>query len=94
MCEVYRIFSKDYESFCDFSDQSIIELYNNESYGTTVSNNNGFYVGKKWLNVTVKMWKEDIECGMLWKWELYKDGKFPEWWLDNVLNNIKQGVLK
>lgn len=94
MCEVYRIFSKDYENFCDFSDSSIIELFNNESYGSPVSDKNGFYVGKKWLNVTIKMWKEDIECGMLYKWELYEDGKFPEWWLDSVLNNIKQGILK
>ena len=54
MSEIYRIFPKDFESFCDFSDDSLIELYNSESYGTPVSPTNGFYVGKKMLNITVK----------------------------------------
>lgn len=93
MCDIYRIFSKEFEHFCDFSDESMVELYNSESFGTEVSELNGFYVGKKWLNVTVKMWKEDIEQGLLYKTELYKDEKFPEWWLDSVLKNIKQGYI-
>lgn len=91
MAEVYRIFAKDYEDFCDYSDESLIELYNSESYGTAVSPTNGFYVGKKILNITVKMWREDIESGHLFKCELYHDGKFPEWWLDRVLSGVTQG---
>ena len=88
MSEIYRIFSKDFESFCDFSDDSLIELYNSESYGTPVSLTNGFYVGKKMLNITVKMWTEDLKSGILFKKELYEDGTFPHWWLDSVLKNI------
>lgn len=90
MSEVYKHFAKDYKDFCDFSDESLIELFNSESYGTEVKSNNGFYVGKKWLNVTVKMWKEDIEAGLLYKHELYADPNLPDWWLDNVLKNVVQ----
>jgi hypothetical protein len=61
-----------------------IELFNSESFGTRVSSNNGFSVGKTYLNVHEKMWKEDIALGLLRKRELYEDGLFPEWWLDSI----------
>jgi hypothetical protein len=63
----------------------MIELYYSESYGDDVSDRNGFYVGKRYLNLQVNMWKEDIEKGFLRKFELYEDGKYPHWWLDRVL---------
>lgn len=84
MCEIYIIFSKDWEHILDFSDQAKIELFNHESYGIPVRNNNGFAVGKKWLNVQVTMWKEDMEKGLFFKHELYSDPKFPHWWLDSI----------
>ncbi len=84
MCEIYRIFSKDWEHLHDYSDQSMIELYNHESYGTPISQKNGFALGKKWLSVQVTMWKEDIDSGLLFKHELYNDDKFPHWWLDSI----------
>lgn len=87
MCELYRTFSKDWEHLYIFNDDMIVELYNHESYGTFVSNNNGFALGKKWLNVNVSMWLEDIERGLLFKQELYNDGKFPHWWLDNIFKD-------
>lgn len=34
------------------------------------------------------MWREDLENGTIFKWELYTDGRFPVWWLDSVLNNF------
>jgi hypothetical protein len=67
------------------SDEMMIELYYSESYGDDVSDRNGFYVGKRYLNLQVNMWKEDIEKGFLRKFELYEDGKYPHWWLDRVL---------
>ena len=88
MAEVYRIFSKDWSHVLDYSDSMMIELYNAESYGCSVSKDNGYSVGKTYLNVHVKMWKEDIEKGLLHKRELYEDGSFPHWWLDSVLKNI------
>lgn len=84
MSEVYRIFSRHWEHVLDFSDDSLIELYNSESYGGYVSKKNGFGVGKTYLNVHVKMWKEDIEKGLLRKQELYEDELFPHWWLDSI----------
>ncbi len=87
MCDIYRIFSKDWEHLHDFSDQSMIELFNHESYGLPISPKNGFALGKKWLNVHVKMWIEDIEGGLLFKKELYEDPKFPHWWLDSIFKN-------
>lgn len=92
MCEVYRLFAQDWASCSTFTDDDIIELYNHESYGlplrqhTSASPGNGFALGKKWLNVTVAMWLEDLALGTLFKHELYEDGKFPHWWLDKVLN--------
>lgn len=88
MAKIYRVFLTGYEFDFDFSDDSLIEMYNSESYGTPVSKNNGFYVGKKTLNITVKMWKEDIKIGNLFIKELYDDGKFPHWWLDSVLKEF------
>lgn len=85
MCDIYRIFANDWKDCLNFSDEMLIELFNHESYGTHVSNKNGFLWGKKWLNVNVTMWKEDIRRGFLVKSELYEDERYPIWWLDNVL---------
>jgi len=38
----------------------------------------------KWCNVVIKMWKEDIEKGLLFKYELYNDPEIPDWFLDKV----------
>jgi hypothetical protein len=89
MADLYKVFSKDWEHLHDYSDEMLIELYNSESYGTKVSPRNGYALGKKWLNVTVGMWKEDIELGCLFVKELYDDPKFPHWWLDSVFNKEK-----
>lgn len=40
------------------------------------------------MSITVTMWKEDIQSGLLSKYELYDEGRFPHWWLDNVLKQI------
>ncbi len=84
MADVYRIFSKDWEHCLDYSEQSLLEMFHSETHGDPVSPTNGFYVGKKYLNLAIKMWKEDIEKGLLFKQELYEDSKFPYWWLDNI----------
>ena len=85
MSELYKIFSKDWEHCLDYSEESLLELYISESYGDPCSDTNGYYVGKKWLNVQVTMWKEDIEKGLLFKEELYKDPKYPHWWLNKIM---------
>lgn len=85
MCEVYKLFAQDWEQCCDFSEEMKLELFYSESYGDPVSDRNGYYVGKRWLNVNVAMWLEDIQKGYLHKSELYDDEKIPNWWLDKIL---------
>ena len=92
MAELYKVFAIEWESCLDFSDDALVELYNFESYGGKRCNkNNGFVHGKKMLNLNVTMWKEDIEAGNLFKFELYNDPKFPTWWLDSILLNMVAG---
>lgn len=84
MSKLYYHFAKDWENCVKFDDQSLLDAYNKETYGTPVSEDNGFVHGKSWLNVTVTMWKEDLAKGGLFLWELYQDDAFPHWWLDDV----------
>lgn len=84
MSELYKYFASDWAHVLDFSEQSLLQLYNHESYGGPVDSNNGYAHGKKWLNVHVSMWREDIEAGILWKHELYEDQNLPHWWLDSI----------
>ena len=88
MCEIYLIFAQDWKDCCDFSLESKEELFQHETYGKEISSNNGFYVGKKYLNLSVNMWREDIKYGFLSKKELFQDGKFPSWWLNKVLSSV------
>jgi len=85
MCEIYKYFASSWEQSLDYSEESMLELYLSESYGDVdCQNNNGYYVGKRWLNVNVAMWKEDIKKGLLTKYELYSDPQIPDWWLDKI----------
>lgn len=53
---------------------------------------NGYILGKKWMTVTVDMWKHDVKHGLLFIHELYEEEKFPRWWLDEVLTTRKSVV--
>lgn len=88
MTEIYKIFASDWKDHLDFTEDSLLELYDSECTGSKVSSNNGYAVGKKWLSVHVQMWKEDISKGLLFKIELYQDPKFPHWWLDSIFNKL------
>jgi hypothetical protein len=90
MSELYRHFGSS-QGTMDFSDQSLLELYNHESYGTDLTDpgRNGFSVGKRYLNLQVTMWKEDIYKGMLFKSELYEDENYPHWWLDSIFKDTQ-----
>lgn len=88
MCEIYRIFSSEWSHTHDFSDSAMIELFNHESYGTKLTEKNGFALGKKWMNVTVSAWKEDIQAGLLFKIELLEDPTFPKWWIESIVSKI------
>lgn len=90
MAVLYKRFASSLSKSLDFSEAAELSLFNHESYGTALSANNGFAVGKQFLNLQVNMWQEDIRNGILCKSELYQDD-FPEWWLDSVLKNTFTG---
>ena len=61
-------------------------MYLYESQGKPIKNkNNGFYWGKKHMDITITMWKEDIKKGLLFIWELYEDDNLPNWFLDKFM---------
>lgn len=92
MSEIYKLFVSEEENL-DFSEEAMFESYLYESRGigdfkqclfsSSPKRPNGYIVGKHWMDVTVKMWNEDIKTGILYVEELY--GQFPNWWLDRVL---------
>ena len=73
--------SGDYE----FGAKAILEVYMWETHGLAVGTDNGYAIGKRWLNITVSAWREDIRAGLLWPEELYADTRFPAWWLKGVI---------
>jgi hypothetical protein len=96
MAEVYKIFVLPGGN-PDFSEKMAQEMFEFESTGKGnieidcfSSSHNGYANGKKWLNVTLSMWKEDIANGLLFKRELYEEPKYAnvKWWLDEVLSTI------
>ena len=58
-------------------------------YINTGKKYNGYFVGKRWVDLTVSMWKEDIEKRLLFKSELYDDPTLPNWFLNKVLKNMR-----
>lgn len=85
--EIYRIFASSWEHVVDLSDAAMINMFNHESIGEPLTPNNGFAIGKSYMNLHVTMWREDLAKGYLFKWELYSDERFPHEWLDSVLGN-------
>ena len=95
--EIYKLFGGD-DPTLDYSEESAYESFVYESYGIGnfkfgLFNNpdgkyNGYIVGKHWMDVTVKMWVEDIRNGpILLRKEL--ESEYPIWWLDRVLPKWK-----
>ena len=91
MSEIYKIFAKGWNNL-DFSEKAAEEMFQWESKGegdlkqgifSKGGKYNGYAVGKHWMDVMVKMWKEDMGK-YIFKFELYEDSKYPHWWLDEV----------
>lgn len=114
MCDLYKIFAKDWD--CDFSIQAMQEMFEFESFGkgninisgfnTIGKRSNGYAVGKKWLNVQVSAWREEINASLtrrkyllheLWADEKYKD--HHEWLIDvlrlrSIVNQLESDIQK
>lgn len=84
MADMYVRFAKNYPR-ADFSDAAAEAMYLHESAGHPLPNAavNGYALGKKWMGVTVSMWREDIADRQLTSGELVADG-YPEWFLRRV----------
>ena len=85
MAEIYRRFSKDYPQ-ADLSDAAALAMFRHETFGDPMPETerlNGFELGKKWMDVTIAGWKEEIASRGLLVSELIEDG-FPEWFLERV----------
>jgi len=75
MAAIYQRFASDYP-IADFSDEAARTLFLHESVGAPLidSTTNGYALGKKWMDVTVAAWKEDIASLGLSVSELLQDG--------------------
>ena len=85
MASIYRRFAGDY-SDADFSDEAALAMFLHESEGVKMpqkSQLNGFVLGKKWMDVVVSMWREDIAQLGLSVRELQDDG-YPDWFLQRM----------
>ncbi len=90
MVPYYKRFGAGYK-FADFSEFALLEMYRHETYGEPLSNPmNGYALGKKWMDVTVAMWKEDLLTGILIYQELLND-HYETWFLDK-LGVYKAGI--
>lgn len=104
MAEIYRHFAKTAEKtgfVCDFSDEAALQMFIAETYGggrAEIKPNNGFAIGKKWMDVTVAEWLESLNGfgrdRVLNAYELYADPTYPHWWLDKVIPERLQTASK
>jgi len=68
----------------DYSDEAALAVYNHETFGKPMPKTdkiNGFELARKWMDVTVAMWKEDIADHLLFVDEL---DDVPDWFLKKV----------
>lgn len=57
----------------------MVECFLQESRGVQPrGERNGYLLGKKWMDVTIAMWREDMMKGILFKRELYRDEFFKD----------------
>ena len=83
MSNIYKQFSESDKSL-DFSRDSLEQMYLFESKGIKFDNPvNGYFQGKKWMDVSIEMWNSGIKQGIITKWELSQE--FPVWFLDKVI---------
>lgn len=100
---IYKLFTDVNHPNLDFSEQAKEEMYQAETFGKGCCNVdqlyldylltgkkiNGYAVGKRNMDITIKMWMEDLKrWGTLFLIQLYEDPEFPHWWLDKIFKNF------
>lgn len=94
MAELYKRFAGKRKGL-DFSVKAKKEMFKFESTGKgdieiNIFNEgkvNGYAVGKKLMDITITMWKEDVLKGLIYLFELYED--FPHWFINKVFDRTK-----
>lgn len=88
MSQLYFRFGNGFTQNHTFTEQDLLDLYNYETFGVPLKSNNknGYALGKKIMDITISMWREDISNGHLFVPDLYRE--YPSWWLDKILKNI------
>lgn len=90
MSQVYLYFARDYLDHLTFTDDMLVELYTYESTGKgSLSESNGYAMGKRNIDIAVAAWTDDLNNGMLFLHELYEDENLPHWFLDKVLSQFQ-----
>jgi hypothetical protein len=84
MAEIYKRFAVGHPH-ADFGESAALAMFAHESTGAPLPDprTNGYALGKKWMDVTIAGWKDEIpQMGLLVS-ELLADG-YPEWFLRRV----------
>ena len=102
MTPKYEEIAKFYASFVrgssfDFSDDAMHEAYEVETHGMKWDvRNNGYVFGKKLMDVTLAAWKEDIQDGLMTKFDIlreYERGTFAREFVESYLAKIIPGTF-
>lgn len=95
MAEFYAKFAV--YSNMDFSDEALRQAFEAETYGIKHDlKNNGFAFGKKSMNITIAAWKQDLQDGLITKFELmenYPEESFAREVVQSAIENMEQGTF-
>jgi hypothetical protein len=87
MASVYRRAAGGKLCGYDFSLDSLVECYNNETFGTKVSSKRNGYIFGKWnKDIAITTWREDILKGDSCKVEYYTP--ITKWYAEPALKNL------
>lgn len=91
LAAVYRRFAERNPNY-NFSIDALIECYNNETHGSpTTIPNNGYIIGKKWKDLTIQTWREDISAGYFCKAEYITP--LSRWYAEPALSTVIPAIL-
>lgn len=69
----------------DFSLAALIACYNYESTGGDMPINNGYIIGKRWLDLSIETWREDIMAGLFCKADFISP--ITKWYAERAMSD-------
>lgn len=88
---MYKHFGREFLAL-NWSEKALRDMFEHETYGlpsATEMRANGYFEGKRVLDITVAMWNQDLtahdrgEPRVLFSWELYAE--YPRWFIEKVI---------